>query len=318
MIFGTQPVVNGTYFCLLALNDLSVTVNGCKDQPETMAWAVTSGSAASTTPPLGTITHQYVPTEHSPRNGTFCLAVNATTATVPDGTSVLLKPCASTDVTQKWAVRDGDGTIRLGNGNKCLHFVLVRLVYVVQVTTCAAGNIDQKWTPVPKPPGQGIAGFEPGSTDMVIFRFDNSNELCFTAPLGGVVGGIVTFSKCIFSSGLPESPQQNLTFGAGSSSFGKGAPGAITVGLTGAPCLDVVTQTANDTSEDYVGIRPCIGSFTQQWQVNNDSTINLANTNKCISGALVPNTKLQVVDCIPGNANHTWTIFHHVYKAPSF
>jgi hypothetical protein len=114
---------------------------------------------------------------------------------------------------------------------------------------------------------------------MVIFRFgeyhilksqtpcymslrlvpDNSNELCFTAPLGGVVGGIVTFSKCIFSSGLPESPQQNLTFGAGSSSFGKGAPGAITVGLTGAPCLDVVTQTANDTSEDYVGIRPCIG-----------------------------------------------------------
>ncbi|KAJ7198396.1 hypothetical protein C8J57DRAFT_475122 [Mycena rebaudengoi] len=65
MIFGMQPVVNGTYFCLLARSDLSVTVNGCKDQPETMAWAVTSGSAASTTPPLGTITHQYVPWDDS-------------------------------------------------------------------------------------------------------------------------------------------------------------------------------------------------------------------------------------------------------------
>ncbi|KAJ6570976.1 hypothetical protein DFH09DRAFT_1153481 [Mycena vulgaris] len=256
IIFGVQTVVNGSHLCLYKRSDSSVTVNGCKDQPETMAWAVTAGSAASTAPPLGTITHQYVPTANSPRNGTFCLAVNVTTsniATVPDGTNVILKPCVSTDVTQQWAIREGDGTIRLGNGNKCLHPFFRTVDYTVQVTTCAAGNIDQKWTPIPKPPSRGIAGYEPGSTDMVIFRFDSINELCFTAPLGGVVGGIVTFSDCIFSTGLPESPQQNLTFSAGSSSVGKGAPGAITVGLTGAPCLDVVTQTTNDTSVDLWG-----------------------------------------------------------------
>ncbi|KAJ7231797.1 hypothetical protein C8J57DRAFT_179313 [Mycena rebaudengoi] len=263
MIFEAQTVVsNGTYLCLSGRSDLSVTVINCRTQLDYVAWAVTAGSAASTAPPLGTITHQYVPTANSPRNGTFCLAVNVTTsniATVPDGTSVVLKPCVSTDVAQQWAVRAGDGTIRLGNGNKCLHPVFRTVDYTVQVTTCAAGNIDQKWTPVPKLPGRGIAGFEPGSTDMVILRFDSHNELCFTAPLGGVVGGIVTFSDCFGSAERPESNQQNFTFAAGSSSVGKGAPGTITVDLTGAPCLDVVTQTTNDTSVDYLGIRPCNG-----------------------------------------------------------
>ncbi|KAJ7237693.1 hypothetical protein C8J57DRAFT_1478886 [Mycena rebaudengoi] len=168
MIFGAQTVVsNGTYLCLSGRSDLSVTVINCRTQLDYVAWAVTAGSAASTAPPLGTITHQYVPTANSPRNGTFCLAVNVTTsniATVPDGTNVVLKPCVSTDVAQQWAIREGDGTIRLGNGNKCLHPVFRTVDYTVQVTTCAAarfiGNIDQKWTPVPKPPGRGIAGFE--------------------------------------------------------------------------------------------------------------------------------------------------------------
>jgi hypothetical protein len=123
---------------------LSVTVSGCSNNPyETMALAVTAGSAASTAPPLGTITHQYVPTATSPRNGTFCLAVNVTTsniATVQDGTNVVLKPCVSTDVTQQWAVREGDGTIRLGNGNKCLHPFFQTVDFTMQVTTCAAGQ----------------------------------------------------------------------------------------------------------------------------------------------------------------------------------
>ncbi|KAF7336251.1 hypothetical protein MVEN_02173200 [Mycena venus] len=310
MIFGVQTVVsNGSYLCLSERSDLSVNVIACTQPPETIAWAVTAGSAASTTPPLGTITYQYVPTATSPRNGTFCLAVNVTTsniATVQDGTNVILKPCVSTDVTQQWAVREGDGTIRLGNGNKCLHPVFSTVGYTVQVTTCAAGSVDQKWTPIPKPPSRGIAGYEPGSTNMVIYRVGSSVD-CFTAPLGSVVSGIVTLTACTFSSELPESTIQNLTFVAGSSFVGKGAPGAITVDVTGGPCLDLVTQTTNDTSVDYLGIRPCNGSLTQQWQVNNDSTISLANTNKCISGAAVPQTKLQVVDCVPGNVNQTWT-----------
>jgi hypothetical protein len=160
MIFGAQTVVsNGTCtssrlddfirlltsapdLCLSGRSDLSVTVINCRTQLDYVAWAVTAGSAASTAPPLGTITHQYVPTANSPRNGTFCLAVNVTTsniATVPDGTNVVLKPCVSTDVAQQWAVREGDGTIRLGNGNKCLHPVFRTVDYTVQVTTCAAG-----------------------------------------------------------------------------------------------------------------------------------------------------------------------------------
>ncbi|KAJ7214148.1 hypothetical protein C8J57DRAFT_1255896 [Mycena rebaudengoi] len=157
---------------------------------------------------------------------------------------------------------------------------------------------------------------EPGARFSV--EQDSHSELCFTAPLGGMVGGIVTFSDCFGSAERPESNQQNFTFAAGSSSVGKGAPGTITVDLTGAPCLDVVTQTTNNTSVDYLGIRPCNGSLTQQWQVNNDSTINLANTNRCISGAIVPKTKLQIVDCIPGNVNQTWTIVQEISNTPSF
>ncbi|KAJ6564751.1 hypothetical protein B0H19DRAFT_1141875 [Mycena capillaripes] len=320
MIFGVQTVVNASDLCLFGHSDMSVAVGNCANPPEAIAWAVTAGSAASTTPPLGTITHQFIPTATNPFNGTFCLAVNVTTsniATVQDGTTVVLKPCVSTDVTQKWAVREGDGTIRLGNGNKCLHPVFRTVDYTMQVTTCAAGNMDQKWAPVPKPPSRGITGYEPGSADMIIYRFDSKIIECFTAPLGGMVGGIVTLTDCTASSGRPEVNIQNLTFVAGNSFVGKGSPGAITVDLTGPNCFDVVTQTTNNTSVDFLGLRPCNGSLTQQWQGNNDSTISLANTNKCISGALVRNTKLQVVDCIPGNLNQTWTT-EQVPKSPSF
>jgi hypothetical protein len=172
-------------YCLYELGDLSLTVNACDDDPETMALVSTLGSAASTTPPVGTITHQYIPTTFLPRNGTYCLAANATTSTIVtinEGTKVIMKPCVSTDVTQQWAIRDGDGTIRLGNSNKCLTLKFGATVSSPQtlvIGTCAAGepfgvlyivvcivfiltkgNVDQKWTPIPKPPSRGLTGYE--------------------------------------------------------------------------------------------------------------------------------------------------------------
>jgi hypothetical protein len=93
--------------------------------------------------------------------------------------------------------------------------------------------------------------------------------------------------------------EQNFTFVAGSSFVGKGAPGQIA--LWDGHCFDVLTKTSNGVSIDYLAPLPCNGyamtiqfyedepsyinhssSPTQQWQVNNDSTVNLANTNKCI------------------------------------
>ncbi|KAJ7239805.1 hypothetical protein C8J57DRAFT_1527848 [Mycena rebaudengoi] len=278
--------------CLFERSDLSVTLANCKSAPETIAWAVTAGSSASSAPPLGSITHQYVPTATSPRNGTFCLGVNGTSAGVADGTSVLLKPCVTTDAAQKWAVREGDGTIRLGT--KCLHPVFNGVSY---------RKIDQKWAAIPKPPSRGIAGYESGSADIVMYRLDSTSQLCFTAPV--VLGGALTLSACTFSSETSELASQNFTLAAGSFSTVKGAVGAITLPLAGATsCLDVVTQTTNGTSVDYLGIQSCLTGC----QVNNDSTTTLAGSNKCVAGALVAKSKLLVVDCIAGNANQTWSI----------
>ncbi|KAF8180666.1 hypothetical protein K438DRAFT_1768213 [Mycena galopus ATCC 62051] len=95
-----------------AVIDDTVTAQDCIN-----AWVATAGSAASTKP-LGTITTSF------PLNGMSCLAANVTAtniATVPDGTGVVRKPCISADVTQQWGIRDGDGTIRLGNQNLCLN-----------------------------------------------------------------------------------------------------------------------------------------------------------------------------------------------------
>ncbi|KAJ7202977.1 hypothetical protein C8J57DRAFT_1259898 [Mycena rebaudengoi] len=217
MIFGAQTVVsNGTYLCLSGRSDLSVTVINCRTQLDYVAWAVTAGSAASTAPPLGTITHQYVPTANSPRNGTFCLAVNVTTsniATVPDGTNVVLKPCVSTDVAQQWAVREGD---------------------------------------------------------------DSHNELCFTAHWAAWLEASSPFQTASAPPNVPNRTSRTLLSQQEALPLGKIIWG----------------------SDRVTGPSP--------------------NSGRCISGAIVPKTKLQIVDCIPGNVNQTWTIVQEISKTPSF
>ncbi|KAJ7065727.1 hypothetical protein C8F01DRAFT_751524 [Mycena amicta] len=134
----------------------------------------TVGSAATTTPPLGTITHTYVP-PNGPA-GTYCLGLNVTTtsiSTVADNTKAILQTCSSTDVTQQWGIRDGDGSIRLGNGSKCLTLGIsdnLAPSFNVTVSTCVSGNARQKWKPVPKPPGKSATGYEPGSDSIMINR----------------------------------------------------------------------------------------------------------------------------------------------------
>ncbi|KAF7363165.1 hypothetical protein MVEN_00669000 [Mycena venus] len=291
--FGIRTSNNSTR-CLAALDDLSVTGGDCFT-----GWVATAGSAASTTPPVGTITTSF------PLNGTHCLAANVTTtniATVPNGAGVVVKPCSSADVTQQWGIRDGDGTIRLGNQNLCLGLKVGSSLfaqYTPQVSTCVVGNANQKWIPIPKPPGLGATGYEPGSTGMVIYQEDSGTN-CLTE-------GSTVLTGCSFHDGIIGVGQQNFTLVGGSSSVGKGAPGPITT-LSGKFCFDVLTQTANNASVDYLVSHPCNGSLTQQWQVNNDSTISLANTNKCVVGTTDLNTRLQIADCAPGNANQNWKI----------
>ncbi|KAJ7928007.1 hypothetical protein B0H13DRAFT_1968952 [Mycena leptocephala] len=308
VIFKVNTSSTATY-CLYELGDLSLTVNACDDSPETMALVSTLGSAASTTPPVGTITHQYIPTTFLPRNGTYCLAANATTSTIVtinEGTKVIMKPCVSTDVTQQWAIRDGDGTIRLGNSNKCLTLKFGATVSSPQtlvIGTCAAGNVDQKWTPIPKPPSRGLTGYEPGSTGMAFYNLTSTSINCITVSINGVP---MRLEKCSFNGNFI-TVEQNFTFVAGSSFVGKGAPGQIA--LWDGHCFDVLTKTSNGVSIDYLAPLPCNGSsLTQQWQVNNDSTVNLANTNKCIGPPTGTLNEVQVVNCIPGNVNQTWSI----------
>ncbi|KAJ6489755.1 hypothetical protein C8R45DRAFT_991718 [Mycena sanguinolenta] len=306
MIFLLNNSNNATV-CLAERSDFSLTMDNCDSAGlDALAWTVIAGSAASTSPPLGTITHQYLPSATQPLNGTYCLAPNVMTtniATITDGTAVILKTCNSADVTQKWGVRDGDGTIRLGNGNKCLTQLYQNYgKFTLQISTCVAGDADQKWTPIPKPPGKSLTGYEPGSSGMAIYQEDIYQ--CLSVIPGGT---IIELTECTFDYVLYLN--QNFTFTAGSSFVGKGAVGPITLE---SQCLDLVTYTyANGTSTEYLGTAPCTGSATQQWQVNNDSTINIANTNRCIgqtTATLAASTWMQVADCIPGNANQIWDI----------
>ncbi|KAJ6489754.1 hypothetical protein C8R45DRAFT_929071 [Mycena sanguinolenta] len=305
MIFSIHNSNNATV-CLVGSDNLSLTMDGCDTSLDTLAWIVTAGSAASTSPPLGTITHQYLPSDTLPLNGTYCLAPNVTTtniATIADGTAVILKTCNSADVTQKWGVRDGDGTIRLGNGNKCLTQLYQNYgKFTLHISTCVAGDVDQKWTPIPKPPGESLTGYEPGSSGMAIYQEDIYQ--CLSVIPGG---NIIELTECTF--GYVFYLNQNFTFTAGSSFVGKGAAGPITLE---SRCLDLVTYTyANGTSTEYLGAAPCTGSATQQWQVNNDSTINIANTNQCVGQTtvtLAASTWMQVADCVPGTANQIWDI----------
>ncbi|KAJ6558069.1 hypothetical protein B0H19DRAFT_1070642 [Mycena capillaripes] len=231
--------------CVISKSDLSVNGSTCTTNVDYIAWTPTVGSAASTTPPLGPITHQYIPEPTLPKNGTFCLAANISStnpATVPDGTIVNLAPCVSGNAMQQWGWREGDGTIRLGNTN----------------------NLD-------------------GFPDTLQACFFDENGLTGTA--------------------------QNFTFVAGSSFIGKGAPGPIT-SYNGSFCLQPVPNP-NNASIISLGNRACNGSSDQQWQVNSDGTINIANTNKCIGqsvGIYNINTAIQVTDCVPGNTNQIWKI----------
>ncbi|KAJ7931444.1 hypothetical protein B0H13DRAFT_1958190 [Mycena leptocephala] len=266
-----------------------------------LAWVATAGSSASTTPPLGTIKHQYIPTTNFPTNGTYCLAANVTStnpATVPDGTKVLLKPC-------QWGWRETDHTIRLGNTNKCLDLLIGDYGKYTDCMNMQIGKVDQKWSAAPKPPSLGPTGFEPGTYNMNIFRTASADELCLT----DFNGLIVTLGSCQFYNDNHILTSQNLTFVAGSSLVGKGAPGPIKVSQY---CFDAIPSSTN-ASIVNLSLRACNASIpTQQWQVNNDSTVNIANTNKCITqptGTINVNTPMQVADCIPGNVNQTWSIF---------
>ncbi|KAJ7268965.1 hypothetical protein C8J57DRAFT_1509182 [Mycena rebaudengoi] len=249
----------------------TISATGCNGiPPELLAFASTVGSAASTTPPVGTITHQFIPSSTG-LNGTYCLGLNVTTtsiASVPDGTKAMLKNCSTSDITSR--------------------------------------NVTQQWTPSPKPPSRGLTGFEPGSRNMLIYREDSGVNCIKIAGASGPA----TLTGCSFHDGIIGVGEQNFTFVAGSSFVGKGAPGPITW-HSGTACFDIYTQTTNGTSVDYLGTNPCNGSLSQQLQVNNDSTISISNMNKCVgqlAGILGVNSKLQIVDCVPGNANQAWII----------
>ncbi|KAJ7356414.1 hypothetical protein DFH08DRAFT_932607 [Mycena albidolilacea] len=257
---------NNATLCLDELSDLTVTAHGCNISPELLAWTSSSGSSASTTPPLGTISHQYVSTPILPGSGTFCLAANSTAASaasVVNGTLVVLKACNATDVTQQWGIRESDGTIRLGNQNR---------------------KHESDMDAVPQAPEFGRDWLRhvlrAGSTSMAIYREDSTSINCLTAPFSGSLAAPVTLTACTFHD-YTINAQQNFTFAAGSSSVGRGAPGPIINSVVNSGyCFDVLTRTTNGTSVDFLGTSSCNGSLTQQWQVNNDSTINLAGTNR--------------------------------------
>ncbi|KAJ7237692.1 hypothetical protein C8J57DRAFT_1246987 [Mycena rebaudengoi] len=106
--------------------------------------------------------------------------------------------------------------------------------------------------------------------------YNSHNELCFTAPLGGVVGGIVTFQTASAPLNVPNRTSRTLLSQQEALPLGKIIWG----------------------SDRVTGPSP--------------------NSGRCISGAIVPKTKLQIVDCIPGNVNQTWTIVQEISKTPSF
>ncbi|KAF8207379.1 hypothetical protein K438DRAFT_1755426 [Mycena galopus ATCC 62051] len=294
----------------------------------------TACSAASTLPPLATITTSF------PLNGTYCLAANVMTtniATVPEGTGVVRKPCISADLTQQWGIRDGDGTIRLWNQNLCLNVKIgsgLAPQYATQMSTCVVGFVEcdmdfpndrkrqSKMDTHTQAPRYGPNWLR---SEGVLLPSYSRMVKAWLNRHGNIPGRFRRheLSDCRYRwSGHPHrvyihdgiigAGEQDFTFGAGSSSVGKGTPGSITA-LNGKYCLDVLAQITNlnNTSIDYLGANPCNGSLTQQWQVNNDSTISLANTNRCIcqpTKTLDLNTKLQIADCIPGNANQNWML----------
>ncbi|KAJ7189117.1 hypothetical protein C8R46DRAFT_1184318 [Mycena filopes] len=313
MIYKIHTSSNTT-LCLMIYSDLSVSAQSCGTPPETLAWVSSAGSSAAATPPLGPLTHQFIPTAPTGRNGTYCLAANSTASTaagVADGTTTLLKPCLAGNVMQQWGLHDADGTIRLGSTSKCLNVTWgTNFNYSLKLSACATGSVNQKWAPTPKPPSRGLTGFEPGTYDINIFQTPTYAAATLYYA-GSVFYGAALRSPSSSQTGALDA--QNMTLVAGSSLVGKGAAGPITM-FNGQYCVDVLSTTVANVTTDRLGTRFCDGSATQQWQVNSDSTINIAGTNKCVgqaTGNLTINAQVLVSDCVPGSVGQLWDIFRY-------
>jgi hypothetical protein len=66
---------------------------------------------------------------------------------VVNGTLVVLKVCNTAAVTQQWGIRESDGTIRLGNQNRCLTLNVPPQLspsYTLLVAACVAGEPDSR------------------------------------------------------------------------------------------------------------------------------------------------------------------------------
>jgi len=145
--------------------------------------------------------------------------------------------------------------------------------------------------------------------------FQGLNKFCFGTGFSGpeATGVPITLSRCIIESTTDssETPSIFWTVQNGGAASGTGPAGQIALGSIfgpiGAGCLTVNGPIADGTQ---VTSASCSATNTlQQWNVNGDTTITLANSDMCLdltNGNTTTGNILQIWQCFPGNVNQQW------------